>query len=120
MLGFLIRRIPPELVFVTLGIRGIGSKACFAVVDFKQIAMLVPEVEIAVRAVSHSQWRRHRLVVFSLATSHLKCIHGTAVITSDTGPEFVHRAHCMPVFALRTFFLAILGEIARQLVAVVA
>ena len=58
-------------MFVTLGIRGIGSKACFAVVDFKQIAMLVPEVEIAVRAVSHSQWRRHRLMVLSLAALEL-------------------------------------------------
>jgi len=107
-------------VFVTLGIRGIGSKACFAVVDFKQIAMLVPEVEIAVRAVSHSKWRRHRLMVFSLATSHIKSGHVTAVITSDTGPEFIHRAYCCLVFASPTYFNAILGEIARQLVAVAA
>ena len=71
VLGFVLRRLPPELVFVTLGIRGIGSKACFPVVDFKQIAMLVSEVEIAVRAVSHSQWRRHRFMVLSLAALEL-------------------------------------------------
>ena len=88
--------------------------------DFKQIAILVLEaVEIAERAVFHTQWSRHRLVVYSLATFYLKSFQVTAVITFDTGPEFLHRAHCCLVWALIIYFLAILKRIARQMVAVV-